>query len=141
MGIFTNPEDDDIDTEATGLRNKNIGDEDDIIERPADEDEENGEDEMEEDEDDELQRAKKLTDYERKAIQVKWWNEEDSSIFAILYRRMLEVYDMSCKGSTDVPCSRTVLDREATSFDFITKDALVIADKSSDLFILKNIHD
>jgi len=68
MGIFENPEEDDIETEATGLRNKNIADEDDIIERPADEDEENGEDEMEEDEDDELQRAKKLTDYERKAI-------------------------------------------------------------------------
>ena len=72
---------------------------------------------------------------------VKWWTDEESSVFAVLYRRMLEVYDLAGKGSSDVPCSRTVFDREATSFEFISKDAVVVADQRSDLFILRNIQE
>ena len=49
------------------------------------------------------------------------------------------MYDLAGKGSSDQPCSRTVLDREATSFDFISKDAIVVADLRSDLFILRNV--
>jgi len=86
-------------------------------------------------------RFRKLKHTERKPILVKWWNDEESGVYAILYRRMLEVYDMAGVGSSDVPCSRTIFDREVTSFDFISKNAVVVADQRSDLFILRNIHE
>lgn len=131
MGLISTDED------ANKASGQGKDDADDIVENPDAEDDEEGEAEIDED----VEKAKSLTDHERKAIAVKWWQHEESSIFAVLYRRMLEVYDMSGKGSSDIPCSRTVFDREATSFDFIGKDAVVVADQRSDLFILRNIHE
>lgn len=121
---------------AGKLAGQGKDDEDDIVENP-DEDEEDGEDELDEDQ----ERLKSLSESERKAISVKWWTHEESGVFAVLYRRMLEVYDMNGVGSSDVPCSRTIFDRETTSFEFISKDAVVVADQRSDLFILRNIHE
>lgn len=64
---------------------------------------------------------KDLSEFERKPIEVKW-EPSDGKYFAILFNKMIEIYDLSKNESAeDKPCSRVILDFNATSFDFIGK--------------------
>ena len=54
---------------------------------------------------------------------------------------MIEVFDLQSKDGAGKPCSRSFLDIETNSFDFISHDTICIADSKSNLLILKNIFD
>lgn len=67
---------------------------------------------------------KDLSEFERKPIEVKW-EPSEGKVFVILFNKMIEIYDLSKSDENgkaeDKPCSRVILDFNATSFDFIGK--------------------
>lgn len=81
-----------------------------------------------------------LNEQDRKPIAVKW-EQSKGQIFAILYRRMIEVYDMTKATAGDKPCSRTILDFATSSFDFINANQLLISDDRGHLIIISNVTD
>ena len=115
-------------------------DEEDVVESKKDEDygEEHGEDEMSELKAD--LTIKDLNEIDRKPIAVKW-EQSKGQVFVILYRRMIEVFDMTTPGAGDKPCTRTILDFKATSFDFASDSALVVSDERGNLITISNITD
>ena len=126
-------------------------DQDDILDKSQlGESAEEDQDEIAEDKDEEQDikdiKFSDLNQIDRKPIQVKWFqgsnedgqDEQHSNVFAILYNRLIEVYDLEGSGSGDKPCSRTIFDNQVNSFDFVSSSCIVIADSRNHLIILKN---
>ena len=79
-------------------------------------DEEAGEDEQVEMK---VELSKKdLSEHDREPVEIKW-EPSESKIYAILYRRMIEVFNVEDESGGEHPCSYSIFDSVASSFDFI----------------------
>jgi len=81
---------------------------------------------------------KDLNDHERKPIVVKW-EPSNAVIYAVLYNRMIEIYNPSNTSNGDKPCASAIFDVTAVSFDFISSTSLVVSDTEGNLIVIKNI--
>ena len=88
-------------------------------------------------EQEELETAKNLSEVDRMPLDIKW--SPDGKAFAILYRRMAEVYDLM--QSDDKPVNRNVFDHVAVSFDWLSDDKLVVADVTGSLLMIKKARE
>jgi hypothetical protein len=105
---------------------------DELEESEAEEGEEGGEDEL-------LEVAlnkKDLSEQDRSVVEVKW-EPKFGKIYAILFRKMLEVYAVEDEKA----CTTAVFDVIATSFDFIGANQICVANENGNFTILKNIQD
>ena len=80
---------------------------------------------------------KDLSDHERKPILVKW-EPSASEIYAVLYNRMIEIYNPSVTKD-DKPCASAIFDSTVVCFDFISSTSLVVSDTEGNLIVIKNI--
>lgn len=60
-------------------------------------------------------------------------------MYAILFKRMIEVYNVEDETGGEKACASSIFDIDATSFDFIGPKQLCISDVKGNLTILKNI--
>ena len=80
---------------------------------------------------------KDLNDHERKPILVKW-EPSTSEIYAVLYNRMIEIYNPSVTAD-DKPCATAIFDGTVVCFDFLSSTSLVVSDTEGNLIVIKNI--
>ena len=78
-----------------------------------------------------------MSDHERKPILVKW-EPSASEIYAVLYNRMIEIYNPSVTKD-DKPCASAIFDSTVVCFDFISSSSLVVSDTEGNLIVIKNI--
>jgi hypothetical protein len=81
-----------------------------------------------------------LSDVERKPILVQWEHSK-SSCYAVLYNRMLEVYNLADPNGSDQACSTAIFDNQVCSMDFIGETTIVVSDFEGNLITLKNVLD
>ena len=67
-------------------------------------------------------------------MEIKWEPSEGKS-YAILYKKMIEVFDVK----SEKPLSDFIFQTAATSFDFIGPDAICVSDEIGCISILKNV--
>jgi len=82
---------------------------------------------------------KNLSDQDREPVEIKW-EPSEGKMYAILYRRMVEVFNVEDETGGEFPCSHSIFDTIASSFDFIGPQQLCISDEKGNFTILKNIH-
>ena len=81
---------------------------------------------------------KDLKEVERKPIAVKWEPSKSSS-YAILYNRMLEIYNLADPCGSDQACATAIFDKTVCCMEFIGDTTIVVSDMEGNLIVLKNI--
>ena len=81
-----------------------------------------------------------MNDLERKPMVVKW-EPSKGEIYAVLYNRMIEIYNPSNTTNGDRPCASAIFDNTVVSFDYISASSLVVSDTEGNLIVIKNIED
>ena len=69
-----------------------------------------------------------LKEQDREPIEIKW-EPSMGTKYAILYRKMIEVFDVEDQTEGEKPCSFTIFDSVASSFDFISESQICVADE------------
>mmetsp|Transcript_2922 Transcript_2922/g.4960 ORF Transcript_2922/g.4960 Transcript_2922/m.4960 type:complete len:120 (+) Transcript_2922:658-1017(+) len=82
-----------------------------------------------------------LNGFDRKPIDVKW-ERASGQLYAILYNRMLEVYnltDETGEQGQEEACSTCVFEVLVQSFDFVGRSEIVVADVEGNLCLISGI--
>ena len=81
---------------------------------------------------------KDLKEAERKPIAVKWEPSKSSS-YAILYNRMLEIYNLADPTGSDQACATAIFDKTVCCMEFVGQETIVVSDMEGNLIVLKHI--
>jgi hypothetical protein len=82
---------------------------------------------------------KNLSEQDREPVEIKW-EPSEGKMYAILYRRMIEVFNVEDDNGGETPCSYSLFETVASSFDFIGPNQLCVSDEKGNFTILKNIN-